>query len=163
MPLGHSSYSISFPFPPFPFPNRTQPKSLKFLHYLDFNLDGALARLLLFQSRALHSVLPFPFSRHYCCLFSSDQPMLVGDTFSHSSSIDCISAHLKMNESIISIDRSLPQNESWVFCKVWRKNAGILESKIVSKNISALKFQQKSFSKQSRSNNPTWKLISNFL
>ncbi|CCD69727.1 Flocculation protein FLO11-like [Caenorhabditis elegans] len=41
-----------------------------------------------------------------------DQPMLVGDTFSHSSSIDCISAHLKMNESIISIDRSLPQNES---------------------------------------------------
>uniref|UniRef100_A0A8R1DYI5 Uncharacterized protein n=1 Tax=Caenorhabditis japonica TaxID=281687 RepID=A0A8R1DYI5_CAEJA len=41
-----------------------------------------------------------------------DQPMLVGDTFSHSSSIDCISAHQKMNESIISIDRSLAQNES---------------------------------------------------
>ncbi|KAF1758141.1 hypothetical protein GCK72_014599 [Caenorhabditis remanei] len=41
-----------------------------------------------------------------------DQPMLVGDTFSHSSSIDCISAHLRMNESIISIDRSIAQNES---------------------------------------------------
>uniref|UniRef100_A0A1I7TDW1 Titin n=1 Tax=Caenorhabditis tropicalis TaxID=1561998 RepID=A0A1I7TDW1_9PELO len=41
-----------------------------------------------------------------------DQPMLVGDTFSHSSSIDCISAHQRMNESIISIDRSLAQNES---------------------------------------------------
>ncbi|CAL2040931.1 unnamed protein product [Caenorhabditis brenneri] len=41
-----------------------------------------------------------------------DQPMLVGDTFSHSSSIDCISAHQRMNESIISIDRSVAQNES---------------------------------------------------
>ncbi|CAB3406151.1 unnamed protein product [Caenorhabditis bovis] len=36
-----------------------------------------------------------------------DQPMLVGDSFSHSSSIDCLSIHQKMNESIMSIDRSL--------------------------------------------------------
>ncbi|CAI2351375.1 unnamed protein product [Caenorhabditis sp. 36 PRJEB53466] len=41
-----------------------------------------------------------------------DQPMLVGDTFSHSSSIDCLSAHQRMNESIISIDRSIVQPDS---------------------------------------------------
>ncbi|CAD6196755.1 unnamed protein product [Caenorhabditis auriculariae] len=35
-----------------------------------------------------------------------DQPMLVGDTFSHSSSMDCISTTQRIDASIVSIDRS---------------------------------------------------------
>ncbi|CAO4374555.1 unnamed protein product [Caenorhabditis nigoni] len=62
-----------------------------------------------------HRVIPSSHQQDNAGLIDDDildQPMLVGDTFSHSSSIDCISAHQRMNESIISIDRSIAQNES---------------------------------------------------
>ncbi|EPB78797.1 hypothetical protein ANCCEY_02076 [Ancylostoma ceylanicum] len=50
-----------------------------------------------------------------------DQPMLVGDTFSHSESIDCLSAVRRMEfeaekATLISIDRSLIEDSDTMHC-----------------------------------------------